>query len=204
MNIRKQQAENTRKRICKAVEALLEEKEADEISIKDICTKVGIGVGTFYHYYSSKEEALYDISTPIDIYFEETVKPLLRGKTQKEQLVIFFDHQAEYTLKHIYPSKSSKTELRIFKNFFTDERYFQKLLSDILKGGEEFTDYIEQMTLLGLTNHLLFLSRGIMITWVGDGGQFDLKQKVNYEVNLFLELHRRLNEKSKNEEITKK
>lgn len=194
MGTRKEQAENTRKAICKAVESLLEEKKPKEISVKDICGKAGIGVGTFYHYYSSKEEALYDISTPIDIYFEEMVLPLLDGKSQKEQLIIFFSHQAEYTINHICPSTSSKTELRVFKNFFTDDRYFQKLLSKILTDGDEFSNYIENVTLIGLTNHLLYLSRGIMMTWVCDGGIFDLKERVICEVNLFFDLHTLLSE----------
>ncbi len=29
-----------------------------ETSIQDICTEVGIGIGTFYHYFRSKEEML--------------------------------------------------------------------------------------------------------------------------------------------------
>lgn len=194
MNARKKQAENTRLEICRAVEKLLNEKTAKNISIKDICTTANIGVGTFYHYYASKEEALYDLSTPIDIYFEETVLPLLENKNQYEQLILLFTHQAEYTVKNLHPSVNSKTEFLFLKNFFKDSRYFQKLLSSILSDGDLFNKHIEIMTLNGLTNHLLYLSRGVMISWMGIGATFDLKERVINEVNLFFELPKLLNE----------
>ncbi len=69
---------------------LLEESAPADISVQDICRCAGIGVGTFYHYYNSKNEAIFDISNPIDDYFENVVKAQLVEKSALEQLRIFF------------------------------------------------------------------------------------------------------------------
>ena len=53
--------------------ALLETEEIDNISISDLAKKAGVGVGTFYHYYPSKEALLLDLR---NLILKETANSL--------------------------------------------------------------------------------------------------------------------------------
>lgn len=55
---------------------LLEQQEIDQISISEIAKAAQVGVGTFYHYYPSKEALLLDLRALI---LEETAVSLASG-----------------------------------------------------------------------------------------------------------------------------
>lgn len=104
----KRKGNETHQKIYSAIKQLLEQKNAAEISVQDICQCAGIGVGTFYHYYPSKNAAIYDISNPIDEYFELKVAPELDGKTPLEQLRFFFYHQAMFMIQFVLANGSQE------------------------------------------------------------------------------------------------
>jgi len=49
---------NTRKKIFQVSVELINNKGYDETTIKDICQEANIGIGTFYHYFKSKQDIL--------------------------------------------------------------------------------------------------------------------------------------------------
>lgn len=66
------QAEETRRRIFAAAQHLINEKGFDAFTMQDVAEAAGVGVGTIYHYYASKDEfvTLYDLMCWKDIYQE--------------------------------------------------------------------------------------------------------------------------------------
>ena len=72
--------------------ALLEKQEIDQISISEIAKAAEVGVGTFYHYYPSKEALLLDLRA---IILEETASSLASGfqnpVQSKEAFLELFD-----------------------------------------------------------------------------------------------------------------
>ncbi len=70
-------SELTVKRIHQAMILLLNEKEFEKISVVDITKRVGINRTTFYLFYSSKEELLFDIcSSFLEGYIEKFIQSL--------------------------------------------------------------------------------------------------------------------------------
>ncbi len=53
-------AEQTRARVLEAGAALIDERGYDNVAIGDIIGAAGVSIGTFYHYFSSKDELYYD------------------------------------------------------------------------------------------------------------------------------------------------
>lgn len=60
----------SRRRIVDTAMAMIRSQGYNNTSIQSICTEVGIGVGTFYHYFCSKQEVLA-------VYIDEENKDLL-------------------------------------------------------------------------------------------------------------------------------
>lgn len=59
---RQMQADQTRNHIIDTAFHLVEKKPVSEIRIKDITSASGVSTGTFYHYFSSKEELFSQIA----------------------------------------------------------------------------------------------------------------------------------------------
>lgn len=59
----------TQTKIIQAIEDLVKEKSLDKVSIREICQKAQIAIGTFYIYFSSKEEALLYVYHQLDEQF---------------------------------------------------------------------------------------------------------------------------------------
>ena len=76
---RKEQAEQTKKKIVETTINLLKEHSLNELQIKDICTNADISIGNFYHYFTNKQEIIFYIfNTNAEVYKE---KILSRDKT---------------------------------------------------------------------------------------------------------------------------
>ena len=71
MNKRQLQSIETKNRILDAVHKLLLHSDLDRIKIRDICKEAGISLGSFYVYFSSKEEAILYIYRNCDENFSE-------------------------------------------------------------------------------------------------------------------------------------
>lgn len=67
---RKEQSAATKKKIVQSVQKLLNILEPEKIKIRDICKDAGVSAGTFYVYFSSKEEAILYIYRDCDQAFE--------------------------------------------------------------------------------------------------------------------------------------
>lgn len=66
----KDTGKQTRAKIIQVIEDLVNEKSLDKISVREICQKANIAVGTFYIYFSSKEEALLYVYHQLDEQFK--------------------------------------------------------------------------------------------------------------------------------------
>ncbi|MDD4572503.1 MAG: TetR/AcrR family transcriptional regulator [Clostridia bacterium] len=180
---RKKQAETTYKKIQTAARKLVKAKPAQNVSIKDICKEANVGVGTFYHYFSSKDEALYDISGEIDEYFEDAyLNYKFNGATPVERLYDFFIIQADFMIQYElnnYKQKTKTSYLQIYSNLFSQNRLTNQILVDILREDTLlFRKLKEQYSVEETAEYLLTLTRGIVVHWLVDRHSFDLKKSI--------------------------
>jgi AcrR family transcriptional regulator len=122
---------------------LFEKKGFSETSISDIVESVGVTKGTFYYYFTSKEQLLMDIHLAyIDELLSEQERIMLEpGKSCKDKL---FD-MVLMLLKSIKTKKSSATVFfREMKNLSDDK------LAQILPKRDEFRNKIEQVLISGI------------------------------------------------------
>ncbi|MEG0091144.1 MAG: helix-turn-helix domain-containing protein, partial [Oscillospiraceae bacterium] len=66
----------TKAKITKVAWKLFNEKGYDETTIDDIISESGTSKGSFYHYYSSKDELLSSLSEVFDEKYEEVMQTL--------------------------------------------------------------------------------------------------------------------------------
>jgi AcrR family transcriptional regulator len=121
--------------------ALLEEQEIDQISISEIAKAAQVGVGTFYHYYPSKEALLLDLRALI---LQETAASLASGfktpvKNKKAFLALFNQLLTQWLATLI---KYQSLERAVWGYAFKNPDFAQALSE-------------QETALRGLTQHIL-------------------------------------------------
>ncbi len=142
MTKRQLQSIETKKKILHAVKDLLLEKSFDEIKIRDICSKAGISLGTFYVYFEKKEAALLMVYRELDEVFEGLELDGDPVSNIKTILTAYYNMADMENLN--YNIAIYQSHLTYFDAYFFEEErsVFQKLNYEILKlspHGREIT-----------------------------------------------------------------
>jgi len=168
----------------------MEKQGFAKTTIEEIASKAGVSIGTFYHYFKSKEDIFYDIFKKADDYFESVVEPALNradaaGVSVPEQVVSYFGYYAHYNLNRGF---GNITQLYNTKNkiFAKKGRFMQELLKQIIARGQERGDFSKEMTPDEATEYMFIISRGIVFDWCIHEGNYDLEEKMGSYMRLLL------------------
>ncbi len=123
-----------KKRILQAAQDLMEEKDADAITSRDIARRAGVGLGTINYHFKSRDELL---SQAVMARFNSAAEELRKSETHtadpKAELtrqlegmlrtLLQFGDAAKFALKHKITSRG-----------FNAERHMQKLIRQHYEG----------------------------------------------------------------------
>lgn len=174
---RQKQAIKTRNKIYNTAILLMEKNGFENVTVEDICSKAGVSVGSFYHYFKSKNDIYYEIYKRSDDYFEQIVTHLLDKDNTKDQILLYFQHYAKYniisgleTMKLLYNSNN--------KHFIIKGRYMQNLLKKIIEEGQEKSEITSLYTSDHIVEFFFISTRGLVYDWCLYDGAYDLEEKM--------------------------
>lgn len=183
-------------------------RNLEDIKIKDICEKAGVGVGTFYHYYKNKEQILVERFRHIDKCLLEEVRP-------KIEKMDFIDGYFEYIDTFIQIGKVRKLEYirQVYKSYIVNMndnidfkgREIYKLLEDTMYRG------LEEGVLKGNTNvekaaeYLFIALKGVTFNWCSYGENYNFEEEIIGFSKMFLAgmINEEYADKVKNFEVAK-
>jgi len=176
--------EQKRRDIALACKDLIISDGMIEPTISTIAQTAGIGKGTFYEYFGSKEELLFELVTILMGRYNENLEyRLTDAKDTKEKVKIFaefFYAQESEELRVLYKMFTAITlldshkEMKAFQTecFDTYYKWFETLLREGIESKE-------------ITPNAIHLSRGIFAT---AKGLFIVHETTNNSINLKEEL----------------
>lgn len=178
-NKRQLQAEQTKVNIFNAAVELLEEKDFDDITIRDIVAKANVSIGTFYNYYATKMEVFYETYQVADHYFNETVAPQLTQDTALARILCFFDHYAHYS--------SELTDMKMTRLLYNaDNPWFNRppeggMVGVLIGALQEGLDCGELVgggdSAQEIASYLMIAIRGLVYHWCTTKGTYDLQAR---------------------------
>ncbi|MDY6826490.1 MAG: TetR/AcrR family transcriptional regulator [Bacillota bacterium] len=165
---------------------LLETTPFEELSVRDICSAENISTGTFYHYFSKKDDLLVGLLSLIDIHMEEQVFPQLVNEDELENLKIVAREFASYIMGHgIERSKlisnCDLTDLDIYKQ----KRSIGLKLSEIVARGQEKKQLTTIFPAEKIAELLLIAMRGVSVDWSRRNGCYSLTERMEEFITLF-------------------
>lgn len=132
------QSQRTLAAIRSAIEEVLQEKDFDKLTVKDICDRANIAVGTFYKYYRSKEDIFSDRYLQMDDYFTTSVRPALTSRSVRENLLRFAQVYLSYgrslsVARQILKARLNGTD----QAAMTRERPMYAILDELFAKGQD-------------------------------------------------------------------
>jgi AcrR family transcriptional regulator len=187
---RQLQADRTRTLLYSIAISLMEKQGFANTTIEEIATKAGVSIGTFYHYFKSKEDVFYEIFKKADEYFEATVAPTLENADKAcvvivDQIISYFRYYAHYNLNR---GLSNIMQLYNTKNkiFVKKGRYMQELLEKIIARGQERGQLSKEMRPEDVVEYFFIFARGVVYDWCIHEGRYDLEQKMDSTIRRLL------------------
>ncbi len=174
----------TRERIYKASMTLMYENGFQGTTIRAICDRAGVSVGTFYNYFRSKGDILHDIYYEADELFRVNVANQLDGKNCAEQLRIFAARYAQLN------TDTGLDVMRVLYNpentWFSIRRPMQEVLQHIIENGQQSGHITTECLASDLVDYIFGMLRGVCYSWCVANGDFDLEVRMLTMLDLFL------------------
>lgn len=185
--IRKTRSDNTRRAILEAATKLIQEREFDSMTVRDICAHAGVTTGAFYHHFASKDELIAQGFTSLDDYLEEAMAGQmdLPPAQRLEALLDAYARRVEdlgwRTMALYYQRRlSSPSAAAIAPSRFT-LRTMEACFQELSHVGELAPGYSPRQ----ISEFCFRYFRGVVVDWILHQGDYSLSDKLEADYALF-------------------
>lgn len=191
---RKKKSQETKIKLYDAAINLFNKYGYENVTVSQITEKIGVGKGTFYTHYLSKEAILIEQFDKIDRFYLERYNNSDKRNRAKEQLMEFLKNVAELTedvlkidsVKVVYKSQINSPEnLKLLIDY---NRLYFKIIQEIVEFGQKQNEFRSDMTSREITMLVTRFVRSIIYEWILHDGGFDLTTEFNRSFDLYLTL----------------
>lgn len=175
----------TRDKIYKEAMALMSECGFQGTTIRAVCEKANVSVGTFYNYFHSKGDILHDIYYEADEMFRIYVAQEIADKPPLDQLRFFALRYAKLNLD------TGLDVMRVLFNpensWFSMRRPMQDVLQSIIVNGQEQGVLRNDISADELVENIFGMLRGVCYSWCVADASFDLNVRIGKMLDLLIE-----------------
>jgi AcrR family transcriptional regulator len=172
--------QETQQKIIDTALSMIRNQGFDEVTIRAICEKAKIGLGTFYHYFRSKEDVLLAY---ID---EENIELLqfynhIEKKSYADAILSVANHYLD-----MYFFKGTKLVSQVYSMVITsgfnsrqiDKNAFSKIIRDVFINGQLNGEFVKEFSVD--TYHNMMLGEWFYLTslWCNAPDSFNIREEI--------------------------
>lgn len=175
-------------------------KGFDKSTINDIANTAGIGKGTIYEYFKSKEEIIdfsfqYFIKV-VSIDFEKVLLSTIPAKDKLIQVLHsftdFVNPVSEPFLRLMFnfwgeAMRAQSAKNKIFKDMKKLYRSYRSIFADIIIEGKEDGSFKKNINPQNFGSIIVGMMDGIMIQWILDKDEADCQELLSTLINVILQ-----------------
>lgn len=176
---------NQRKKIMDAAVGLFRQHGFEAVGVRDITEAAGVSTGTFYHYFSSKQDVFNAVHVQARPNFPLVFEELSQNPSSAAALKEFL---AKNLTQQILRDGLEFTCHRMFvirKHSSKDSAMYQGCLK-LVEMAQQKGELNEQLPAQTILDHLLIVQRGVVYEWCVSNGEFDLKQRMEQSIDFGL------------------
>ena len=150
----------------------------ETLSMKEICKVADISIGSFYHYFSRKEDLFVGLLNIIDEYMEKEAFPKMKKRNELENIKIFAEEWFKYIETHGMERSKLITASAVTDNTPDGQKRisYTKLLSHVRKGQEK-AQIRSDIPAEELTELIMIQIRGLGVDWTRRNGSYSMIER---------------------------
>lgn len=169
----------TKSKITKVAWQLFHEKGYSETTIDDIIAASGTSKGSFYHYYSSKDELLSSLSDLFDAKYEEVMQTLDPEMNSYDKLLFlcYAVHdmiEKEIPIGLLSSLYSSQVVTKGDKHLQNQDRYYFQIITQIIDEGQQRGQITKEMSVRDIQRLYTLAERAIIYDYCICNGNYSL------------------------------
>lgn len=181
--IKEKQAKR-RAEIIQAAAPIIADVPFEDISIAEICARLGLSVGSFYHYFTKKSDLLIGLLWLIDEDLEKNVFPHLNSEDELENLRTFAHGWAGHVDAHgIERSKLISGINPENSDFIEQERLSVSKLGEIISRGQAKGQISSEFDRDTLVESFILMLRSITLDWSRRDGSYSIIEKMDQYIS---------------------
>ena len=187
----KKTGRNTRGRIVSAAWKLFYEQGYEHTTVEEIIEESHTSKGSFYHYFSSKDDLMGSLSYLFDEKYEElaetmdpSLSPVDKLITMNRELFLMIENTVSVSmLSQLFAAQlTSMSE----KHLLDPDRTYYKLLRQIAIEGQSQGLFRDDLSVNDITKSYALFERGMMYDWCISSGNYSLCQYSEKMLPLFI------------------
>lgn len=174
--------EKKRKEIAMAVrDFIINNPNYDDITVDEICNATGIAKGTFYHYFTGKDNLMDQIMYPIDDFFNTIEGDLLKCGSFLEAIKQYSESYGTYIATS--GIKMCKTVILAMlssnnSKYVSRERDIVNILYKIIEHWQNEGEVTEEYTAQKICDMFVVVLRGYILNWYTNEGSYNLSEAI--------------------------
>ena len=186
---------NTRGKIVAAAWKLFYEQGYEDTTVEDIIFESETSKGTFYHYFEGKDALLGTLSTLFDEKYEALTETMDRDREAIDILLwlnreLFAMIDSSVPMELLAGLLSTQLTTRGGKHLLDRNRYYFRLLREIIMKGQERGEIRNDFSVNEITKAYALMERALMYDWCLCGGEYSLCKYSETMMGMFLEGYR--------------
>ena len=189
--MKKKNDRNTKGKIVSAAWQLFYQQGYDDTTIDEIVEASGTSRGSFYHYFTSKDDLLTSLSYLFDEKYEELMETMDPALSPLDKLVymnqeLFMMIENTVSVSLLSQLFASQLVTKGERHLLEPSRTYYKLLRQITIEGQQKGIFRDELSINDITKAYAVFERGLMYDWCLCNGNYSLCQYSSMMLPSFL------------------
>ena len=170
---------SVKSKIVSAAWQLFYEKGYNGTTVDDIIELSGTSKGSFYYYFSTKDELLNTLSMILDDYYEELERELDPQMNSFSKLLYLNDKahsmmEEKISIDLITPLYSTQLVAQGNRHLLDQNRNYYKLITKVVEEGQKRGQIRSDVSVSEITKYYAMCERALVTDWCLNKGEYSL------------------------------
>lgn len=175
-----------KKEIVDHIVKLMDEEGMKNISVKEICEQADIALGTFYHYFQSKNSIVEEMYKLMDEHYLFYKDQISSHPTLEEDIIDFVNHFETFVADWGYYANILIVKTALEESDKHDKRAIVQVLREIIEKGKAEKSYSVDIKTEDLVEKIFIIIRGELYFWAKADKDYNIRNKISDHVEIYL------------------